>query len=102
MWSWEGSSSKPDRIRRLIPLFETGRMYFPETIYRTDYEKKTVELVQAFIEEEYKAFPVGLHDDMIDAMSRILDEEMFPIWPKLAEEPDRYRRKFRTNKRVHG
>lgn len=90
-----GKLSKPDRIRRMIPMFETGRMYFPETIFRTDYEKKTVELVQAFIEEEYKAFPVGLHDDMLDAMSRILDEEMYPIWPKLAEEPDRYRRKFR-------
>lgn len=94
-----GRMPKPDRIRRLIPLFETGRMYFPETIYRTDYEKKTVELVQAFIEEEYKAFPVGLHDDMIDAMSRILDEEMFTIWPKLAEEPDRYRRKIRSQPR---
>lgn len=94
-----GKLSKPDRIRRMIPMFETGRMFFPETIYRTDYEKKTVELVQAFIEEEYKAFPVGLHDDMLDAMSRILDEEMYPIWPKLAAEPDRYRRKIRNQPR---
>lgn len=91
-----GKLSKVDRIRRLIPMFETGRVYFPETIYRTDYESKVVELVQAFIEQEYKAFPVGLHDDMLDAMSRILDEEMLITWPKLTEEPDRYRRKFRN------
>lgn len=91
-----GKLSKVDRIRRMIPMFETGRVYFPETIYRTDYEGKVVELVQAFIEQEYKAFPVGLHDDMLDAMSRILDEEMFTIWPKLAQEPDKYRRKYRN------
>jgi len=91
-----GKLSKVDRIRRLIPIFETGRVYFPETIYRTDYEGKVIELVQAFIEQEYKAFPVGLHDDMLDAMSRILDEEMSLTWPKQAQEPDRYRRKFRN------
>lgn len=91
-----GRLSKPDRIRRLIPLFETGRIYFPESIYRTDYEGKTTELVQAFVEQEYKAFPVGLHDDMMDALSRMLDEEMQLTWPKLAEEPDRYKRKYRN------
>lgn len=91
-----GKLSKVDRIRRLIPMFETGRVYFPETIYRTDYEGKVVELVQTFIEQEYKAFPVGLHDDMLDAISRILDEEMFLTWPKPVQEPDRYRRKFRN------
>lgn len=94
-----GKLSKPDRIRRLIPLFETGRVYFPETIFRTDYEGKMVELVQAFIEEEYKAFPVGLHDDMLDALSRILDEEMQIAWPKLVDEPDRYRRRYKTTPR---
>lgn len=90
-----GRLSKPDRIRRLIPLFETGRMYFPESIIRTDYEGKTVELVQTFIEEEFKAFPVGLHDDMLDSLSRILDEDMDIIWPKPIEDPDKYRRRLR-------
>ena len=93
-----GKLSKPDRIRRLIPLFETGRVYFPETIYRTDYEGKVIELVQTFIEQEYKAFPVGLHDDMLDALSRVCDEEMLLSWPKLAQESDRYRRNYRKNR----
>lgn len=92
-----GKLSKVDRIRRLIPVFETGRVYFPESIYRTDYEGKVVELVQTFIEQEYKAFPVGLHDDMLDAIARILDEEMNLVWPKLIKEPDKYRRKYRNN-----
>lgn len=91
-----GKLSKVDRIRRMIPVFETGRVYFPQTIYRTDYEGKVVELVQTFIEQEYKAFPVGLHDDMLDAIARILDEEMNLVWPKQVKEPDKYRRKYRT------
>lgn len=94
-----GKLSKNDRIRRLIPLFENGRVFFPETIYRTDYEKKTIELVQTFVEQEFKAFPVGLHDDMLDALSRMLDEEMYLTWPKLADEPDRYKRKLKTHAR---
>jgi predicted phage terminase large subunit-like protein len=93
-----GKLSKNDRIRRLIPLFEMGRIYFPESCYRTNYEGKMVELVQTFLEEEFKAFPVGLHDDMLDALSRILDDEMIVEWPKLVEEVDRYRRKY-TSKR---
>jgi predicted phage terminase large subunit-like protein len=89
-----GTMAKVDRIRRLIPLFESGRIFFPETLYRTLYDGKTVELVQAFIEEEYKAFPVGLHDDMLDALSRILDEDMTVQWPKFVETPDRYEQRM--------
>jgi predicted phage terminase large subunit-like protein len=85
-----GQMAKLDRIRRLIPLFEGRRIYFPEVLYRTMYDGKAVELVQAFIEEEYKAFPVGLHDDMLDALSRILDAEMMVQWPKYVEPLDRY------------
>ncbi len=94
-----GSMPKLDRIRRLIPLFEQGRMYFPETVYRTNYEGKTVELVQTFIEEEFKPFPVGLHDDLLDAMARILDEDMHTMWPKqIPTESDRYARKGRAQR----
>lgn len=89
-----GRLSKPDRIRQLIPLFETGRVYMPESVFRTDYEGKVVELVQSFIEEEFKPFPVGLHDDMLDALARILDDDLNVTWPKLVTE-DRYRRPIR-------
>ena len=85
-----GQTAKVDRIRRLIPLFEDRRIYLPETLYRTMYDGKVVELVQAFVEEEYKAFPVGLHDDMLDALSRMLDVEMSVSWPRLLDQPDRY------------
>jgi len=93
-----GQMPKLDRIRRLVPLFEQGRVWFPQSIYKTDYEGKVVELVQTFINEEYKPFPVGLHDDMMDCLSRILDEDMQVSWPKLEVKEDRYsRRRYRPS-----
>lgn len=77
-----GSTPKVDRIRRLIPIFEQGRMWIPNTCHKTNYEKRTVDLIDAFINEEYLNFPVALHDDMLDALARILDEDMNLIWPK--------------------
>lgn len=80
-----GSMSKVDRIRRLIPIFEQGRFYTPMFIYRTLYDKTTVNLIDVFIEEEYVPFPVAVHDDILDMLARILDEDMKVAWP-LSEE----------------
>ncbi len=94
-----GAMSKLDRIKRLVPLFEQGRFYLPETLIKTDYEKRPVDLVQAFIEEEYKPFPVALHDDLLDVLSRIVDEALGALWPRSARaEDDRYARR-RTPRR---
>ncbi len=96
-----GSLSKPDRIKRLVPLFEQGRIYLPDRLTKTDYDGRPVDLVQAFIEEEYKPFPVALHDDMLDALARILDEPLGAVWPKPAlAADDRYARRRAT--RVRG
>jgi predicted phage terminase large subunit-like protein len=70
-----GSTSKTDRIKRLVPLFETGKIYLPESYYVTDYEGKSRDLIHDFIEEEFIPFPVPLHDDMLDALSRICEIE---------------------------
>src|SRR5690606_7325658 len=69
-----GSLAKADRIRRLMPLFEQGRIWLPETWHITDYQGLVVDLVHSFIQEEYKAFPVGVHDDMLDSLARICDD----------------------------
>jgi predicted phage terminase large subunit-like protein len=76
-----GKLGKPDRIRRLIPLFEQGKVWMPQSCFKTDYEKKTWDLVSVFVEEEYKAFPVPRHDDMLDALSRICDEDLSVMFP---------------------
>ena len=89
-----GQQPKFDRIRRLIPLFEQGRIWMPRTHIKTDYEGQTINLTETFIEEEYKPFPVALHDDMLDALSRILD--MATIWPQHKPESEtmRFERTF--------
>ena len=44
-----------------------------------------VDMVQEFIAKEYIDFPVGSHDDMLDCMSRILDENLGAVFPKMKE-----------------
>jgi predicted phage terminase large subunit-like protein len=77
-----GRVSKTERIKRLIPYFEQGRVFLPRTLYYTDTEGKTSDLVQSFIEHEYKAFPVPLHDDMLDSLARLLEPDLELIWPQ--------------------
>ncbi len=76
-----GAMPKLDRIRRLIPWFERGDIWMPPRLMKTNYEGRTVDLVQAFVDEEYKPFPVGGHDDMLDALARVLDENFPAEWP---------------------
>lgn len=80
-----GVTSKPDRIKRLIPIFEQGKFYLPRSFHVTDWQKTTVDLVSSFIEEEYYPFPVGLHEDMLDALARIAEPDLRLVWPK--EQP---------------
>ena len=88
-----GQTSKHDRIKRLVPLFEAGRIWIPESHNVTDWQRTTVDLVHSFIEEEYMAFPVGLHDDMLDALSRICEPDLKLIWPK-EEKPQKEQPRF--------
>lgn len=85
-----GQVAKPDRIRRMVPIFEAGQFWMPDSLHKTDYEGRIVDLTTQFVEEEYVAFPVGLHDDFFDMLSRIMDEKLGVIWPKTAPPEDRY------------
>jgi len=76
-----GAMPKLDRIRRLIPWFEKGRIFLPPKLDKTNYEGVTVDLVKAFVNEEYLAFPVAAHDDMLDALARFLEEDLPIAWP---------------------
>ena len=85
-----GRLSKPDRIRRLVPWFERGRNFLPPTMPKTNYEGRTVDLVQAFANDEFGAFPVAVHDDMLDALSRFLEEDLPIAFPQpLPDEDER-------------
>lgn len=95
-----GQIAKHDRIRKLVPIFEAGRFFLPEVLKKVDYEGRDVDIVQSFIEEEYVAFPVGLHEDFFDMLARIEDPDLHVVWPKPVAKDDRYTlpRKNRTRR----
>jgi predicted phage terminase large subunit-like protein len=80
-----GQLPKNERIKRLIPYFEQGRVYLPRTLWYTGSDGKTTDLVQDFIEQEYKSFPVPIHDDMLDALARIAEPELPLVFPQMEE-----------------
>ena len=84
-----GGMRKELRILRLVPYFENGyksvadggdgesksRIVLPISCVVQDYQGISRDLVKDFIEQEYVAFPVLKHDDMIDGLARIIDLE---------------------------
>lgn len=76
-----GNTKKEDRIRRLVPLFQQGRVWMPQQLSYTTLDGKTLDLVHHFIEEEFLSFPVGRHDDMLDGLARIAEPTLDTPWP---------------------
>jgi len=83
-----GAMPKRDRIRRLVPPFEQGRFWLPRRLFYTDWERRYHDLVQDFIADEYRTFPVSAHDDMLDAIARITDPELRAVFPTTAGNAD--------------
>ena len=77
-----GQMPKNDRIRRLVPVFEQGRMYFPHQIIKKRQDNTAHDLVDVFKRLEYQPFPVAEHDDMLDCLSRILDPDLQAAFPR--------------------
>lgn len=78
-----GQLAKVDRIKKLIPLFENRRFILPLTLKFFDYEGKPHDLVREFIDDEYFPFPVGQHDDFLDALARIVDPKLNAVHPNI-------------------
>ena len=95
-----GTLAKVDRIRRMVPVFEAGRFWLPDHLEKMDYNGHMIDLTRAFVDQEYKAFPVALHDDLFDTISRIEDPEITLVWPLPAQEEDRYARKRDRRRRA--
>ena len=95
-----GPMAKNDRIKRLIPIFETSRFYMPAQLWRPDYEGRNVDIIEKFLTEEYDLFPVAVHDDMFDCIARIVEDDMNTMWPMLYE--DETKREGRYGKRKRG
>ena len=78
-----GQVSKEDRIRKLVPIFENHRFLLPHRLLFMDYENKSRDLVVEFINDEFLAFPVSEHDDMLDCAARIVDSNFNAYFPQL-------------------
>jgi hypothetical protein len=113
-WPREGLNSKPDRIQRLVPYVRSNRFYLPEVprdpralskrqeavvaagqafrVYkptrRTDHQGRIYSLNDVFAAER-ASYPYSVHDDFLDACSRLFDiEPRAPIHiPDSALEP---------------
>ncbi|MDC7250461.1 MAG: phage terminase large subunit [Sphaerochaetaceae bacterium] len=81
-------SPKNLRIEALQPLFESGRIYFPQQIIHENWEGVNEDMLASFIKEEYKAFPVCIHEDALDSLSMILSKSCAPsmIFPSAKHE----------------
>lgn len=77
-----GQMPKPDRIRRLVPVFEQGRMWFPLRLMKVRLDGTPYDLTDVFYRQEYLTFPVASHDDMLDGLSRILDPDLGAFFPR--------------------
>lgn len=84
-----GSASKFDRIQRLVPIFEQGRFFLPYQMLKVDYQGMPYDLVKVFLQDELLAFPVAVHDDVIDCACRVCDPEMLIAFP-LERNPELY------------
>lgn len=100
-----GITSKPDRIKRLIPVFEQKRMWIRRTKTYTNYEGTTANIIEYFVENELLAFPVMEYDDALDCLARIVDPEFQQLlqWPalQLARPPEVITSTSQDGHRVH-
>jgi len=77
-----GRMAKPDRIGRLVAPFSAGRFYLPQSCPYQQYDGTMVDITRQFKDVEYLAHPFEEHDDMLDCLSRIEDEDLAATFPQ--------------------
>jgi phage terminase large subunit-like protein len=79
----KATKAKEERIRWLVPLVQEYRLYLPEACMYDQLDGVRIDLTAAF-KKEMSAFPhisAALHDDMLDATSRIMDPDLMAMYP---------------------
>ena len=76
-----GSMKKTDRIVRLQLPFKDGTIILPRHCFAHNYEGKIIDVIHEFIHYEYLPYPAVSHDDGIDCLSRIMDDDLNLQWP---------------------
>ena len=60
-------------IDRLQPLAAEGHLYFPNTLPYITVDGRFTDLLTEFIKDEWTQWPKPKHDDMMDALARVVD-----------------------------
>ena len=79
----KATKPKVDRIRWLVPLVRELRYLIPQESIYHQLDGVTVDLTQQFLKEmkSFPHIPDTLHDDMLDASSRIMDPDLQAYFP---------------------
>jgi len=107
-WTRDDTTSKDDRIRRLVPDHQNWRWFYPyrgdetsaqakaraqgkahliaKPIKQKNQDGRVYDLVDWFMSNEYMFFPATTQKDFFDAMSRFYDLDMAP--PQIIDERD--------------
>jgi hypothetical protein len=67
----------------MVPIFEQHRFFLPRQLLFTTAELKAADFIAQLINDEYVPFPMGGHDDAMDCIARITDEDMKAVFPKI-------------------
>jgi phage terminase large subunit-like protein len=78
-----GKMMKEERIRRMLPDIDRNRWSFPESMVRINCEGKPVDLIKELTQGEMLNFPRARFDDMLDAITRIYDEDLNATFPMI-------------------
>ena len=93
-----GSTSKDDRIERLVPLFSGGRFYLPRQLRKVRVNGQKYDLIRDFLSEEYLRWPACTYKDMLDSLARIEEKDMPLYFPKKTAHK-RYGQRYLGNAR---
>lgn len=76
-----GQTMKEERIRRLIPDMQNARWFLPARLDYVDLEGRKFDLITE-MKGEMASFPRARHDDILDAVSRVYETELYLTFPK--------------------
>lgn len=84
------------RIDALASVFEDMRVFLPRQAVHKNWEGKLEDMLESFIEDEYKCYPATTHDDALDSLAM-----MVPLFlagtlvvPKMEDQDRRLRRHY--------
>lgn len=83
-----GKAAKEERIERLVPFFNNGRIYFPKELRRTRVDGSRYDLIEEFVEEEFTRWPASDYDDMLDCLARIDEPDRRLTFPTAHKDGD--------------